>query len=103
MSGKRKPHHRGAFARLGDIVRSRANANPSTRCGQLPNGEIHPDGCGLTKAQHGREWEAGHVVRGKVVDSLADLMPHCARCNRSTGARDGNRMRQRRVSRDWYA
>jgi hypothetical protein len=103
MSGERKPWHNGLYRKLAPLVVARADADPSTRCGQLPDGSLHPDGCGLTKRQHGRQWQAGHVVRGKIVTTPFDLMPHCARCNASSGARDGNRMRRRITSRDWYA
>jgi hypothetical protein len=101
MGDRKAPHHAGAFPRLGAIVRARADANPATRCGQLPDGSIHPDGCGLTKREHGRKWEAGHIVRGATAVTTADLMPHCAQCNRSSGARDGNRMRVQGVTREW--
>ena len=103
MSGQRKPYHAGLYRRFAPLIRARADADPATRCGLLPDGTIHADGCGLTKAQHQRDWQAGHVVRGKTVTAMTDLMPQCSRCNTSSGARDGNRMRRRITSRDWYA
>ena len=86
------PHHRTpGYRRAAAAIRRAAYANPDTRCWR----------CGLTRAEHGREWEAGHLVDGQVNGPLA---AECARCNRSAGATLGGRMRVRRrlgVTRDW--
>jgi len=91
MSGQRKPWHSGLYRKLAPVVVARANTNPATRC----------QTCGLTQAEHGRPWQAGHVIDGKVVTSLADLAPECERCNTSKGATRGNRMRTQGVTRTW--
>lgn len=89
MSGTRKAHHSGSYARDAARVRARANADPTTRCWQ----------CGKTKAEHGRKWQAGHEHDG-VPNSR--LLPECERCNTSRGAAHGNRMRRGlNPSRDW--
>jgi hypothetical protein len=84
-----KPHHSGSYARRAAAVRAFANANPDTKCWR----------CGKTLEQHlphrnGRRptWQAGHVIDGQV-NGL--LMPEASTCNKSAGARYGNRNRRR--------
>lgn len=85
------PHHSGLYRKLAPLVVARADADLSTRCLT----------CKLTKAEHGQPWQAGHIVDGKVVTSLADLAAECRRCNTSKGATRGNRMRVQGVTRQW--
>ena len=89
MSGAKKPHHSGSYPRLAQAVRDDAYANPATVCHK----------CKRTLAQHGREWQAGHVIDGLVDGPLA---PECAECNARDGAARGNARRVRRVSRNWF-
>ena len=77
----------GRYQREAPIVRARANADPSTRCGR----------CGLTLAEHRphhngtpARWDAGHVIDG---DPLSPLRPEASVCNRPAGARLGNARR----------
>jgi len=91
MSGSRKAWHAGLYRKLAPLVVARADANPSTRC---PT-------CNRTKAQHGRAWQAGHVIDGKVVTTITDLVAECEPCNTSKGATRGNRMRVQGVTRQW--
>lgn len=78
-----KPHHSGLYRKLAPLVVARADADPSTRC---PT-------CNRTKAEHRRPWQAGHVIDGKIVTSITDLVAECEQCNTSKGARRGNAMR----------
>ena len=100
MTG-RKVWHAGNYARLAAQVRRAAYASPSTRCGQLPDGSIHREGCGLTLAQLNSPWQAGHVVDGQIVHVVTQLMPQHERCNASAGAVRGNRMRTQGTTRQW--
>lgn len=78
------PHHRTPqYRRRSALVRARAYANPDTRCWR----------CGLTRAEHGTTWDAGHLNDGQVDGPLA---AECARCNRSAGAAIGAATRKRR-------
>ncbi|MFK5281919.1 hypothetical protein ACI3PL_20420, partial [Lacticaseibacillus paracasei] len=72
-------------------VVARADADPSTRC---PT-------CNRAKAEHRRPWQAGHIIDGKIVTSIADLVAECEQYNTSKGARRGNRMRVQGVTRQW--
>lgn len=74
------PHHSGDYARRAAQVRAAAQASPGTKCWQ----------CGLTQAEHGRKWTAGHERDG---DPTSRLLPECERCNYSRGASAGNRRR----------
>ena len=76
-----KAHRSGDYQRRSRLVRQAANADPSTKCWQ----------CGMTQAEHGRPWTAGHVRDG---DEGSPLLPECARCNYSRGATMGNRRRK---------
>ncbi len=96
----RKAWHSGRYPELAALVRRRANADPTTRCGQLPDGTIHPKGCGQ-HARPGDPWQAGHVVDGKIVHTITDLMPQHRSCNTSDGAARGNRMRVQTYDREW--
>ena len=87
MTG-RKPWHAGSYARRAQAVRNAADANPATRCWR----------CGLTKAEHGRPWQAGHHLDGQI-DGM--LQAECERCNASAGAVRGNRMRTQGTTRRW--
>lgn len=75
------PHRTGDYARRAALVRAAAAADVSTKCWQ----------CGLTQAEHGRKWTAGHERDG---DPTARLLPECERCNYSRGASAGNRRRR---------
>lgn len=81
MAKRKADHHKGSYQTQAKRVRDAANANPDTRCWQ----------CGKTKAEHGREWTAGHVNDGQVG---GPLMPECERCNYSRGAKVGNGRKQ---------
>lgn len=87
-------HHRGSHDRRAQAVRDTANADPTTTCRR----------CGLTLAEKRLEkpndtWDAGHLNDGQV---NGPLVPEHASCNRSAGARLGNRRRRGfRTSRDW--
>lgn len=82
-------HHRGSYPKRAAQVRAQANANPSTRCWQ----------CGRTKAEHQREWTAGHVQDGV---PTSPLLAECAHCNYSRGAQHGARQRQGlQTTRSW--
>jgi hypothetical protein len=83
-----KPHHMGDYKRRARAVRLAAEADPRTRCWQ----------CGLTAAEHGQPWTAGHVVDGQVG---GELRPECRRCNYGRGAAMGNRQRGRRTTMRW--
>ena len=86
MAGK--PWHQGAYNARAKAVRDAANANPRTTCWR----------CGRTKAEHQREWTAGHVVAGQM---HGELRPECAECNYRHGAIHGNRMRVQATTREW--
>lgn len=81
-------HRSSSYRRRAQAVRDAANADPRTRCWV----------CHRTKAEHGVEWDAGHVVDGHP-DSV--LLPECRSCNRSKGARRGNQMRSQGTTRPW--
>lgn len=68
-------HHSGSYRRRSAAVRAAAYADPAYRC---------PGPCGLTRAEHGLEWDADHAIAG---DPLSPLRAMCTRCNRSAGAR----------------
>lgn len=96
MSGQRKPWHTGTHPKVSAAIRAAAWANPDTRCWR----------CNRTLAEMplhrtGRRpwWTGGHINDGQV--DGAEL-PECSHCATSTGARRGNRMRERR-SRRWFA
>jgi len=89
MPGRVRTHYAGDYQRRARLVRLRADADPTTRCWR----------CGLTKAEHGQPWDAGHLNDGQAGGPLA---AECRRCNRSSGAAMGNRMRKGlRTSRRW--
>lgn len=89
MAKRKAPHHSGSYQVRARAVRDAANANPNTRCWR----------CDRTKAEHRREWTAGHVTAG---DPNSALLPECARCNYSHGAKLGNRRRKGLAqTRDW--
>jgi hypothetical protein len=81
-------HRSASYQRRAKVVRDIANADPLTKCWV----------CHRTKAEHGCEWDAGHVIDGHP-DSV--LLPECSNCNRSKGARRGNQMRTQGMTRDW--
>jgi hypothetical protein len=84
---RRPAHYRYGYDRQAATVRAAANANPATRCWQ----------CGRTKAEHGRDWTAGHELDGVVG---ARLLAECAECNYTRGAQHGRDLRrQLRTSR----
>ena len=85
-----KPHHSGLYRKLAPLVVARADADPSTRCLT----------CGQS-ARPGDPWQAGHVIDGKIVTSLADLAAEHRSCNTSKGATRGNRMRVQGVTQQW--
>jgi hypothetical protein len=84
----KKPHHAGTYHRRAIAVRAAANADPATRCWR----------CGRTKAQHKREWTAGHAVAGVV---NGQLLPECAECNYRHGALMKNGRLKPTPSRIW--
>ena len=88
MPARQRDHYRGDYNRRARAVRQAAWLNPDTRCWQ----------CGRTQAEHGRKWQAGHVIDGQA-NSL--LRPECEPCNTSRGATRGNRMRGQGTTRDW--
>jgi hypothetical protein len=88
VPAKSRAHYRNGYRKLADMVKAAAYADPSTPCAR----------CGLTLAEHpptksGKppSWDAGHVVDGEIGGRLR---PEVASCNRSAGARAGNRRRQ---------
>lgn len=81
-------HHRGSYAARARKLRAAANADPLTRCWR----------CGRTLAEHGRAWTAGHIAAG-AIDGV--LLPECAGCNYSEGAKHGARTRSQGVTREW--
>jgi hypothetical protein len=91
MPKRKGPHHTGSYDRKAKAVRDAANADASTRCWQ----------CQRTRAEHGRAWTAGHERDG---DPTSRLLPECAGCNYSRGARAGNLNRKLgvlRPTRQW--
>lgn len=72
-------HYRGSYHVQARKVRDAANADPGTLCRR----------CGLP-ARAGDPWEAGHVIDG---DPRSPLAPEHRSCNRSSGAKRGNRLR----------
>ena len=62
-----KPWHKGSFTRRARLIRQAADADPTTRCWR----------CGRTKAEHGRKWTAGHLLRA---DPDSPLLPECQLC-----------------------
>lgn len=80
MPAHQRDHYRGDYNRRARAVRQAAYLNPDTRCWQ----------CGRTLAEHGRKWQAGHVVDGQ---ANGMLRPECEQCNTSRGAAMGNRKR----------
>ena len=91
MPGHNRSHYRGDYARRAAAVRGRAYADPTTRCWR----------CGLTLAEHGRKWQAGHLNDGQIGGPLA---AECEGCNTSAGARLLNARRRNlnlRPTRRW--
>lgn len=91
MAHRKAPHHRGNHDRLSLAARRAWTADPATRC-------TH---CGLTLAEgierYGAEraqWEADHRTPGRVARSIADYQPAHSTCNRSHGAKLGNKARE---------
>ena len=80
-------HYRGTFHVDSRRVRDAAYADPLTLCWR----------CGRTLDQHpphktGKPatWTAGHVIDS---DPTSPLLPEASTCNKSAGARYGNRLR----------
>ncbi len=74
----------GDYQRIAPLIRAQAYANPATRCRR----------CGLTLQQrrltHPKAtWDCGHPDPGD-----HGYAPECSYCNRSAGAKRGNRMRK---------
>lgn len=88
MPAKTKAHYAGDYQRRARALRAKANANPDTRCWV----------CNRTKAEHGRDWVAGHIVDGQIGGPLA---PECDECNSKRGAVHGNQKRSESVSPRW--
>lgn len=80
-------HYQGSYHVRSRLVREAAYADPSTRCWR----------CGRTLDQHPPHktgapprWTAGHVRDG---DPTSPLLPEASTCNKTAGARYGNRLR----------
>jgi hypothetical protein len=78
-----KPYHKGEYTKRAKAVRLAAYANPATTCWR----------CGLTHAQHGRRWQAGHVNDG---DVNSPLLPECELCNTRAGQARGEALKRAR-------
>lgn len=83
----KKPWHAGSYHVTSRRIREQAAADPLTQCWR----------CGRTLDQHpphktGKpaRWTAGHVVDS---DPTSPLLPEASTCNKSAGARYGNRLR----------
>jgi hypothetical protein len=92
MAGRFRGHYAGDYKRRAQAVRDAANADPATRCMSpvcvAGNGTLaqHP----RTRTGERPTWDAGHVRDG---DPMSPLQPEVSTCNRSAGARLGNRRR----------
>lgn len=85
----RKPWQQGGYHVEARACRTRAWADPDTRCRRCHR---TIDQCFHKDGTPGR-WTAGHVVDGEVGGLLA---PECSPCAAESGARRGNQMREPR-------
>ncbi len=81
-------------------VIAQARANPATRCCECNRtlDQCGPRGDGHNANRSRCTWDAGHPD-GRW--PTHELRPECSHCNRSRGATDGNRKRNRTHSRRW--
>lgn len=73
MPAKNRDHYAGSYQRRAAQLRAYAYANPLTKCWR----------CGKTRAEHGKRWQAGHIIDG---DPNSTLAPECETCNTTAGA-----------------
>ena len=80
-------HYRGNYHVRSRQIRDAAYADPTTRCWRchrtLPECRPHRNG-------KPARWTAGHLIDS---DPTSPLLPECSPCNKSAGARYGNRLR----------
>ena len=81
-----KPWHSGTYPARAKALREAAYADPTTRCWRCKR-MIHEIRHRNGKPAH---WTAGHLIDS---DPTSPLLPECSPCNKSAGARYGNRLR----------
>lgn len=82
-----KPWYAGDYQARARAIRMAAYADPRTRCWRcnLTLSECKPHRNGKPA-----RWTAGHL---RDSDPTSPLLPECSPCNKSAGARYGNRLR----------
>jgi hypothetical protein len=94
VPAQNRSHYQGSYQVRAQAVRDAAYSDPSCRCWR----------CGLTLAEKRKSvpdegWDAGHVIDGQY---LSPLVPEHSSCNRSAGAKAGNKKRSLNASRRWF-
>jgi len=97
MANTKAPHHRGAHQQIAKAIKAWGDSHPQARCAKCNN---TLDKCGPRRDGRNRNgtpcsWDAGHAIDG---DPTAGYQLECSFCNRSTGARAGNRKRRERFT-----